>query len=379
MDYPATGAPSPIERVLDKARWAPSGDNTQPWRFQIVSPMEAIVHTFDTRGHCVYDLSGAPSQIAVGALLETVRIAATGLGMRAHIERMPTPTEERLQYSVALVADGSVVPSALIPFIESRCTSRRPFSRRPLTRSEKSAFEASVGAPYRIHWLEGPQRWAMAQLMFRSAWIRLTIREAYEVHASVIEWNAKTSETRIPDHAVGLDPVGLALMRWAMKSWRRTHLLSTYFGGTLLPRLQLELLPALGCAAHVLIVSDARPVSVDDHVRAGAAVQRFWLTAEQLGLRHQPEMTPLIFASYHREGRRFTASGRANDKASQVRSQFADIVGEDNAAKAVWMGRVGYASAPAARSLRQPLASLLTESTSSKPQRSTGNHRTTSP
>ena len=26
---------TPVEQVLDLARWAPSGDNTQPWRFDI--------------------------------------------------------------------------------------------------------------------------------------------------------------------------------------------------------------------------------------------------------------------------------------------------------------------------------------------------------
>jgi nitroreductase len=350
---------TPVELVLDKARWAPSGDNTQPWRFRIVSPTEAVIHTFDTRRHCVYDLTGAPSQIAVGALLETARIAATDLGMRARIERLPTPTEEALQFRLALLADGSDERSALIPFIETRCTSRRPYSRQPLTADQKSALEASVGAPYTVIWLEGAKRWEMARLMFRSSWIRLNIREAYDVHASVIEWHSLTSETRIPDRAVGLDPVGLALMRWAMKSWRRTHLLSAYFGGTLLPRLQLELLPALGCAAHALIVADARPTGVDDHVRAGAAVQRFWLTAERLGLRHQPEMTPLIFAGYHREGRAFTTHERAAAVAGQVRSRLAAIAGDSNATNAVWLGRLGFGAAPVARSIRQPLASLL--------------------
>jgi hypothetical protein len=76
---------TPIEQVLDLARWAPSGDNTQPWRFEITGERSCIVHAFDTRRHCVYDLTGAPSQIAVGAMLETARIAATGQGLRADI------------------------------------------------------------------------------------------------------------------------------------------------------------------------------------------------------------------------------------------------------------------------------------------------------
>ena len=359
MDAPEGRRLTPVERVLDKARWAPSGDNSQPWRFQIVSPTEAVIHTFDTRRHCVYDLTGAPSQIAVGAMLETARIAASGLSMRAEIERLPTPTEEKLQFSLKLVEDESSQPSPLIPFIETRCTNRRPYSRRPLTAEQKATLEASIGKSHSILWLEDAMRWELAKLMFQSARIRLRIREAYDVHASVIEWNARFSETKVPDQAVGLDPVGLALMRWAMKSWNRTHILSTYFGGTLLPRLQLELLPALGCAAHVLICAKAPAVGVDDSVRVGEAVQRFWLTAERLALRHQPEMTPLIFARYHREGRGFSTNARASEQAGQVRQRLAALAGETSAANAVWMGRVGAGNPPQARSLRRPLASLL--------------------
>jgi len=65
-------------KILDLARWAPSGDNTQPWRFEIVSDKHLAIHGNDTRDWCVYDFNGHASHMAHGALLETLRIAATG-------------------------------------------------------------------------------------------------------------------------------------------------------------------------------------------------------------------------------------------------------------------------------------------------------------
>ena len=44
-----------VESILDHARWAPSGDNSQPWRFEVISDVHVVVHGFDTRNHCVYD------------------------------------------------------------------------------------------------------------------------------------------------------------------------------------------------------------------------------------------------------------------------------------------------------------------------------------
>ena len=61
--------PQHITDILELARWAPSGDNTQPWRFEVIDDHHLVVHAFDTRDHCVYDLDGHPSQIAHGALL----------------------------------------------------------------------------------------------------------------------------------------------------------------------------------------------------------------------------------------------------------------------------------------------------------------------
>ena len=31
-----------LVKILDLARWAPSGDNTQPWRFEIVDELERM-------------------------------------------------------------------------------------------------------------------------------------------------------------------------------------------------------------------------------------------------------------------------------------------------------------------------------------------------
>ena len=68
---------SAVLAILDRARWAPSGDNVQNWGFEVIDESHVVVHGFDTRDHVVYDLDGTSSQIALGALLETIAIAAS--------------------------------------------------------------------------------------------------------------------------------------------------------------------------------------------------------------------------------------------------------------------------------------------------------------
>jgi hypothetical protein len=148
-------------------------------------------------------------------------------------------------------------------------------------------------------------------------------------------------------------------MSWAMQDWKRIVFLNRYLAGTLGPRIQLELLPAMGCAAHVVLLADRPPAGIDDYVAAGGAVQRFWLTATTLGLYHQPEMTPLIFARYARERRVFSATPGMSEAAQRVRDSLEGLLGADALARAVWLGRIGAGRAPSARSLRLPLEKLL--------------------
>ena len=91
---------SAVYRILERARWAPSGDNEQPWRFEVVDDLHIVIHTNDTRDWCVYDLDGSSSQIAVGALLETIAIAASGEGLVANFTRRPGTSDEALLIDV---------------------------------------------------------------------------------------------------------------------------------------------------------------------------------------------------------------------------------------------------------------------------------------
>jgi sulfur-carrier protein adenylyltransferase/sulfurtransferase len=351
-----------IEQILDLARWAPSGDNTQPWRFQLVDDNHVVVLGFDTRENCVYDLDGRPSQLSIGALLETIRIAATAQGLSASVVRRPDSSEGRPVFDVTFVPDASVAPSPLIEAIPRRCVQRRALERRAIRQNEKAQLAASLPPGYLPMWIEGAQRLRIARLLFASAKVRLTTREAFEVHRRVIAWHARFSEDRIPDAAIGLDPVMTRVMAWAMQDWRRVWVLNTFFAGTVMPRLQLDFLPALACGAHVILLAPKPPESIDDYVDAGAAVQRLWLTATSLGLQQQPELTPLIFARYVRNGISFSSSRRARDRAATIARTLGQVIGEDRLLRAVWLGRIGHGRAASARSVRLPLDRLITGS-----------------
>ncbi len=357
---------TPIEKVLDMARWAPSGDNTQVWRFELIDATSAWVHGHDTREHVVYDFEGRPSQIALGALLETIRIAASMQQLRVEIvQELPTPDTNNSSVSrfrIVLIKGESLQTDMLADYITSRSVQRRALTTTPLTELEKSTLEAAAGEHYQIKWQEGaPLLRRVAGLLFRSAQIRLTMPEAYEVHRSIIQWNSRYSQDKVPDQAIGMDPVGLKMMRWALQSWQRVKFLNRYLAGTWLPRIQLDLVPALKCAAHFALVAKKPATTLTDFVDAGAALQRIWLTATKLGLQMQPEMTPLIFSWYASSGVPLSKLHSINEQATAIQQQFSSLLGCEIASKSVFFARIGHGPQAQARSTRQDLSKLITK------------------
>jgi hypothetical protein len=203
-----------------------------------------------------------------------------------------------------------------------------------------------------------------ARFMFDNAKLRLTMPEAYRVHREVIQWGARFSDDRVPDQALGVDPLTARLMRWVMTSWKRVEFFNRYLAGTLIPRIQMDLLPGLFCASHFVIISDSVPIHIDDYIAAGRAVQRFWLVLTEQKLVMQPEMTPLIFSRYARESINFSKSAEMREQALTLSHRLDALVGQTESLHAVFMGRIGAGPNAVARSTRRSLDDLLLPSDS---------------
>lgn len=348
-----------LSKMIDLARWAPSGDNTQPWRFTVVNDHLIRVHGADTRDHILYDYDGHPSHIAHGALLETLRIAATGFGLQASWTIHSQNDDRHPVYDVELVPVAGLAKDPLFDCIEKRSVQRRPMQTTALTTTQRQALIQAAGAGFDVTLFESfGERCKVASLLWNSAKIRLICPEAYPVHKDIIEWHATFSKDRIPDQAIGTDPITTRLMQWVMHSWERVDFFNSYLLGTFAPRLQLDLLPALFCAAHLLVRPKHAPTCLKDWVALGMAVQRIWLTATHLGLHLQPQMTPVIFRWYARAGRQFSADQHLFDLSVQLSENLERLSNATAGDHFGFFARVGVSPVPKSRSIRLNLSEL---------------------
>jgi nitroreductase len=348
-----------VEAILDAARWAPSVDNTQPWRFELGARRAFVVHGFDARDSCVYDLDGRVSQLSLGALLETIRIAATVYGFETVVIRRSASSDIRPIFDVRLVAS-RLQKDILANWITLRSVQRRPFRTRPLSEEQRGLLERSVASSHRVLWLTTlRERAAVARMLFGNGQLRLRLPEAFEVHRRIIEWGARESTDKLPDQAIGLDAFSLKVTRWAFERWARVAFMNKYLAGSLLAGIELDLLPGIACGGHFVLVATTPPTQMADYLDAGAALQRFWLTATSLGLVLQPEVSPLVFARYVRDGRRYTASKSCQARGEWVSEHLKELIGLEHLERAVFMGRIGYGRQASARSTRLPLQALM--------------------
>lgn len=348
-------------KILDLARWAPSGDNTQPWKFKILSDEEVLVIGSDTQSWCLYDFNGWPSQMAHGALLETMRIAATGFGVRATWKFHGMSEEGEYLYRVLFERSDSSPMDPLFPFIEQRTVQRRPMSMKPLSPAMRASLIDTVGNEFELKFLSSfSERMAVAKLLWSSARIRLTSPEAYRVHREIIEWGAKYSKDKIPEKAVGVDWMTARLMQWVLQDWHRVEFFNRYLFGTVLPRVQLDFLPAVCCASHVFLLPKARLAGVGNYVKTGVAMQRLWLTATSLGLHLQPQMTPLIFRWYARTGKSLSSIRAVlNHNSESLAVSIELLAGVEPHLPIGFFCRLGESKTPSSRSLRLGLKDLL--------------------
>jgi len=343
-----------VDRILDLARWAPSGDNTQPWRFEIHDDQRLTVHAttridtgvYDQRHHCLH--------LMMGVLEETLRIAASAYGRRCRMTRREQDDAGLPVFDLELPPDPDVREDPLLPYLLSRTTQRKAYRTRPLGEAALAELNASVGDGFEVRWFRSwSDRLGMARINFGFAKVRMTQKACHDVHCRVIDWGKRESRDRLPGQGLGMDPLMQRLTRWLVRDWRRVDFMNRFLAGSLLPRVQLELIPGVRCGGHFALVADTPPGSIEDRMRAGRAFQRFWLTAARLGLQFQPGFTPILFGGYVRDGYPFLEDAKGIEQARQMTQRFDQLMGGDDVGpRVVALGRVGYGRKPVSRSTR---------------------------
>lgn len=119
-----------LQRILEAGVQAPSGSNSQPWRFE-VSGDEVLAYMIPEKDHPVLNFRDRGTLFATGCLIENMVIAAGHFGIKASVKIFPDQKEKKLVAKLSF-SRGDAVTEALFESIKKRATNRKPYEIREL-------------------------------------------------------------------------------------------------------------------------------------------------------------------------------------------------------------------------------------------------------
>lgn len=354
-DDPAPPGDDPVDHIVDAARRAPSGGNVQPWRFE-ADAQEIRFYMVPERSTSSMDVAHRGSYVGIGASLFNARVAAASLKSLGPVQLFPEgrPSHHIATMHLGTLTDAEIVP--LHPRVATRAANRRLGLPTTITKFTVQLLGHGVereGA--RLHFVTERDRIdEIAELLAESDRLRFIIPNVHEDMLGELRWPSGDSiEEGMDVRTLELDSAGMAVLDLLGRPDVMGHLADWRAGRALGARTRVMV--GSSSALALITVPRADPVW---YVRGGAAVERFWLSAELHGLAVQP-VSPVFLYAVNERDLLDLGGERHLDEMYGLSQRFHGLWDLDEGETMVMVLRVLHAAAPSVRSSRLPLAHVL--------------------
>lgn len=351
-----------IKNILEHAVNAPSGNNSQPWKF-VVKENIIYIHNISDGDITPYNFDQKGSYIAHGALIENISIVALKYGYLANVEIFPDKDNVNI---IAIVTLDKAEPrkDQLFDFIISRATNRRTYQKTPLKseyREEILKTHREVDRGGKIKLVEDIKEiekvaWALGlheRLIFENKMI-------HGIVFSSILWSEKENtkkrkglyiKTKFPDM-----PSFMLPMMKIFGNWLFVNIVNKLGLAKKIQKQSAESCISSSALCAILVDGETN----EDYLKGGRLLQRIWLTITKLGLSLQP-MTGIPYLA-----RRILAgdpSGFSPEQVELIKQANEEInsVFNENGKTVLMIFRIGYDPKPPVKTLKLPPEIVFTE------------------
>lgn len=344
-----------IKKILEIAVNAPSGENSQPWRFE-VNGNNINIFNLPERDQSLYNFGQRGSLVAHGALIENISIAAPIFGYDAEINLLPDNKNPNFIATIILkeLSSDQQKDETLYNCIIKRATNRKPYENTPLDVKQVEEFN-DMGRESKdvkivfVSDLALMKDIAMAcstneQVMFENRFIHNFFFEH-------INWTEREEiEKRLGFYIKTLElPPPVQILLRLFKRWPIMNFLN---------KLGFNKIIAKGNAvnyakASVMVSFAVKNGEPKEFIVAGRLMQRVWLKATEMGLSAQPMAGMLFFMQAISGGE---VGKFSSDQIELIKSSYKkvkDSFGINNEVP-VMILRIGYGGEPSARSSKKP-------------------------
>lgn len=351
-----------LKEILDTARWAPSGDNCQPWRFKIIENGIIIKYVVDRGVHALNNNNHA-TYLSLGTLIEIIFLKSNEKGLQCSVvyqgEPGSSPFVTTIQFSPA-----PTTQDPLADFIHQRSTDRRLFTRDPLSVAEARSL-AQVGSSLtgtKLRLVNAPSK-AFLNYLIKSDEFMWQHRE---VLTDLFQWlRLSKDEISAADDGMPWQNLGLKSFEVPLFRWLRNHpempcrLWNFGFAGKVNSMGRKSIVQSGGLVGIFINHNDSTQI-----INAGRLAMRAWLSLTSWGYGVQPlslaSLTAFDFNSGHPpQYSKESFHRHYSEGVALFRKEF----NMNEESLPIWMLRFGKpkTSRPMVRTHRRPLIELLDE------------------
>ncbi len=348
-----------IEKILDAAIKAPSGDNVQPWKFEVSEDYSRVdLYNLPERDDSYYNYEQVAAYIAHGAVIENIAIAARHLGFKAEINLFP---DQEAPNHVAIVKFESALPDydPLYEAIFSRSTNRFHYQSWRLPDEDRQKLIDSVKQVENVtgYFVHNPKIIKkLARVLMVNDRIVFELKDIHGFLFDKIRWSQQQiDETKdgMPVDTLGLngfEKLFFPLMRyWWFVKTANIFGLSRVIGGK--------------CWYNCLnaaIIGQLTIKQADRYgfIQAGRAMQRVWLEATRQGLAFQP-IVGLPLLMYRAKANALQAfSDKHRQAVETAESSLREIFQIDQSEQLIVGFRIGKGTNVSAKTPRKPVLKI---------------------
>ncbi|MBI2989910.1 MAG: hypothetical protein HYY51_01840 [Candidatus Magasanikbacteria bacterium] len=279
-----------IRKIIHGAVAAPSGENTQPWKFVLRGNIVSIINLPD-RDNPIYNFRQRGSFFAHGALIENMDLLALGAGYRSSVVSYFDPARKNHVADIQLTGEPvfslNQDAQSLIQAIPKRASNRRAYHVKELSQYQKAEFEHCArlysGLVLKIYTsLEERSKIAKAASM-----VERVMLQSEALHRNFFErvvWTEDEERERrsgLYVKTLELAPPQEFVFR-RLKSWKNAGFLAKLGLPAFIAKENARVYRT--CSAMFVLVAEDTDRSF---LEAGRLCERLWLRAVSLGMSGQ--------------------------------------------------------------------------------------------
>ncbi len=354
---------SELEMLVEKANWAPSGGNIQPWVW--VFDRKGILHLFHdkVRSHSMLDYKGTGSLIAFGAALENLRLQAGSMGIEIEIIYQINNFEEDCIASIRFLTKQSkslkINHFDLVDGIGLRCTNRKNKKRYILNQNElNSLLDVAKEESVFLEWTEDEDDLAqLAKVVGGMDRLRFFHDQGLIDFINEVRWSEKEAIATKDGIDIatlelsGAEKAAMGLLRdpSTIKFFRK------FLMGYGLTKISKDTITTAS-SIFLLKTKDYSPLAI---LNVGVVLQRLWIKANMLGLSFQP-VSGMLFIFHRILNEKETGFTEIEkNEILELKQSFNTIFNKEVEQKDIFMFRINKAGEPSVKSYRRDLSETL--------------------